>query len=480
MDEIQVFQLIAERENEKVEFKRLLDLESAPSKAEFIKDVISLANSAEPSGYMLVGVENNGTIVGWERFEEERIQQILSTYTEPVVQVRCHIVPTSNLMTVGVIEIRGLHKPHKVARNIERLSQNDVFVRHGSVVSRASPEEIINLHQKLQIYADVQQYVRAAVKHTELGNLQSAITAYSAAINLAPIAELFVARGKIYLQLCTRNDQLPVEKFARLAFDDFSNAIKVIAPKDVEKEARLNRLRSMLLLGEWKTDIRDQDIAWLRINTRERERGEVLYLEARDADFIVPNELNKAIALLDEAVQTGYTASEVFQLRAELNYRYAYNHGLALRDIDKAIVDATQSTPKLIECLVLKAHILAEMNRFSEAHDSLQRVRGLLKGEQVPRHFGLFADRLIDKILISYSLDSEFNQQNMKDDFLRTALQILTTIFLKRAVLVHGWVVPGLRDVVGADFWSVCKEIESLGISWYDSDRNDLLPPNTE
>jgi tetratricopeptide (TPR) repeat protein len=480
MDEIQVFQLIAERENERVEFKRLLDLESAPSKAEFIKDIIALANSAEPIGYMLVGVENNGTIVGWERFEEERIQQFLSTHTEPAVQVRCHIVPTSNLMTVGVIEVRGLHKPHKVARNIERLNQNDVFVRHGSVVVKASPEEIINLHQQMQIYADVQQYVRAAVKHTELGNLQNAITAYSTAINLAPIAELFVARGKIYLQLCAENDHPASAKLARSAFEDFSNAIKLIPSKDVEKLARLNRLTSIRLFDEWETDARDQDIAWLKMNTRERERGEVLYLEAREADFFDSRELDKALALLDESIRFGYTVPEVFQLRAELNYRYAYNHGLALRDIDKAIVDATQSAPKLIECLVLKAHILVEMNRFSEAHDSLQRVQGLLKGGQVPRHFDLFSNRLIDKILICYSLDSEFNQQNMKDDFLRTALQILTTIFLKRAILVHRWVVPGLRDVVGADFWSVCKEIESLGISWYDSDRNDLLPPSTE
>ena len=161
MDDIRLFQLIAESENERVEFKRLLDLGSAPSKAEFIKDVIALANSAEPIGYMLVGVENNGTIVGWERFEEERIQQILSTYIEPAVQAHCHIVPTSNLMSVGVIEIWGLHKPYKVTRNIERLTQNDVFVRHGSVVSKASPEEIIQTKSNI---TDVRGC--AAVRHS--------------------------------------------------------------------------------------------------------------------------------------------------------------------------------------------------------------------------------------------------------------------------------------------------------------------------
>ena len=66
MDETQLFQLIAEGENERIDFKRVLDLDSAAGKAEFVKDVISLANSASDTGFMLIGVENNGTIVGGE------------------------------------------------------------------------------------------------------------------------------------------------------------------------------------------------------------------------------------------------------------------------------------------------------------------------------------------------------------------------------------------------------------------------------
>jgi sulfatase modifying factor 1 len=46
---------------------------------------------------------------------------------------------------VEVIEIEGTHRPYKVARDVDNLKQNDVFVRHGSYVRPASPEEIIEM-----------------------------------------------------------------------------------------------------------------------------------------------------------------------------------------------------------------------------------------------------------------------------------------------------------------------------------------------
>ena len=82
MNEIQVFALIAEGENVQIEFKRELELTVARSKAEFIKDVIALANTAQDTGYLLVGVDDNKMLIGTRPLEEEQI--VVSGKREPV------------------------------------------------------------------------------------------------------------------------------------------------------------------------------------------------------------------------------------------------------------------------------------------------------------------------------------------------------------------------------------------------------------
>jgi len=148
MDEIKILSLIAEGENNRVDFKRELKLDSAQDKAEFIKDVISLANSSPNVSYLLFGVDDNKYIVGINQLPEEQIQQIVYTYITPTPQLQCFISPVNapTLPLVGVIEIRVVKKPCKVARAIEKLNQDDVFIRRGSVVAKPSPEEIVKMY----------------------------------------------------------------------------------------------------------------------------------------------------------------------------------------------------------------------------------------------------------------------------------------------------------------------------------------------
>ena len=54
MDEFKLLSLIGEGETIRIEFKREIDLKPADNKAEFIKDIIALANSAPEVGYLLV------------------------------------------------------------------------------------------------------------------------------------------------------------------------------------------------------------------------------------------------------------------------------------------------------------------------------------------------------------------------------------------------------------------------------------------
>jgi len=189
MDETKVLSLITEGESTKLDFKKELDLSSARGKAEFVKDLISLANSAEDSGCLIVGVDDNKQIIGIDELNEEQIQQIAYTYITPPVVIRCALVPIANagLLCVGIIEAKAQSKPHKVARAIDRLNQDDVFIRRGSVVMRASPEEIIAMHSvTTQPPREAQQYAQAAEAHIKLGNHDTAINLYTQAIERFP------------------------------------------------------------------------------------------------------------------------------------------------------------------------------------------------------------------------------------------------------------------------------------------------------
>jgi predicted HTH transcriptional regulator len=57
MNESELLQLIATGECEYIDFKRELNLKNSKQKAEFIKDVVALANSTKPNGYLLIGID---------------------------------------------------------------------------------------------------------------------------------------------------------------------------------------------------------------------------------------------------------------------------------------------------------------------------------------------------------------------------------------------------------------------------------------
>ena len=144
MDEQRLREIIALGENESADFKRELHINSSDEKAEFIKDLISLANSSIGVGYLIIGVDNSRNLLGTEALSEERLQQIAHTYIFPNILMNYSgIVIDSKL--IGVIEIQGTEKPHQVIKSIGRLVKNDVFVRHGSVVAKASPDEMFRI-----------------------------------------------------------------------------------------------------------------------------------------------------------------------------------------------------------------------------------------------------------------------------------------------------------------------------------------------
>ena len=491
MDEARVSSLIAEGENESIEFKSQLDLDSAHSRAEFIKDIISLANSATTMGYMLLGVNNDKMIAGITSLDEERIQQIIRAYIDPGVSLKCSVVPmlVPGCLSVGIIEVRTTNRPHEVRKGIDTLNQGDAFIRTGSVVVRASPNDIRRmLESEATAMRETRQYSQAAEKHLQLGNLENAIAAYSEAIIRAPSAGLFLARAQVHQRHQTAGIIPKLnEKRLALGLKDCSDALELADDLDTQKAARLGRLR---LCGQWNVALEDEhrsiidylerswenDIEWLEEHTANVERGQFLYLrEVSRLAVVVYYEdgwpKDGTIAGLTEALGLGYREPEVYYCRA-LAHCFTTNYGLALQDINTAINQGIKKS-KLVDCLRVRAAILLEVGRFKEACIDLAKTNGWSPTEI--ELFGLHSEgyRLQEQIAyrigigIKYSL---FEEQ----DLYRAILVGLLISRLQPAVigpkggekirlkpnLARLWpeVAPTLRAFVGDEVWRACLD----------------------
>ena len=147
-----------------------------------------------------MGVNDAKLVVGTAELPEEQIQSVCDTYITPPVSVRCYSIPFSvpHLPLVGVIEIRARRRPHRVARALEHLSKEDVFVRHGSVVARAAADEIIRMDEGwLRSAERNRKRLVVANGKLRLGNWRGAIEEYSKVIDAEPMAEVYLARGSI-------------------------------------------------------------------------------------------------------------------------------------------------------------------------------------------------------------------------------------------------------------------------------------------
>lgn len=463
MDESKVLFLIAEGEGTTIEFKRELDLSSAKGKAEFIKDIISLANSARDISYLLIGVDKNKSIVGTANLEEERIQQIAQTYIDPPITLECRIIPVKlpAMAMIGVIAIRSTTKPHKVIRSIEHVVQNKVFVRHGSVVVEASPDEVIDMRDETRMNAEAQQHVRAAKTHIKLNKHEEAIEAYSRAIELSPTAELYLARGKIHESL----------QHTDMAYEDYATVVELTQSIELQKEARFGRMRlypevaSVAPSGNSNAYYQtwNQDQKWLKAHTTGREYGQVLYLDVCTEDYfsgLTNGHPEEFIAILDEAIRHGYIEAGVYYFRAIANFD-ACNYGLALSDIDTAINLIIEGNKDVADYLCVRANILVRLgtlhasskkDRFKEAFDNLERARRV-SGEEFPESFGYLTHGLEMDILYKYALEYEFTHR--RENKLRNVL--LQSIIAQWDDFDHfsennPEFARVIREIVGEDF----------------------------
>lgn len=138
----QLRELIAGGESLTVEFKRKFT-----SEAKIAKELIAFANSK--GGYLLVGVDDDKTIVG-VRSEKEEISQVevvCRYYIDPPLEPEIEIVNIEYKDVVVVRVVESDEKPHRMTvdvhgKNLEKLHERPVFVREGAAALQASKEVI--------------------------------------------------------------------------------------------------------------------------------------------------------------------------------------------------------------------------------------------------------------------------------------------------------------------------------------------------
>jgi len=157
-------ELLEEEESIHLEFKEALDLSNANARAraKFLREVLSLANSPIRVGYLVIGIEDETKrTIGINGITEEQVQQIIAEYCRPKIKFDFSLVEHDG-KKVGVMVIYPVHPPYTLTKStsydelVEELKKpktiqlrpNQVFLRRGSIIGEADPDEIIEMAQR--------------------------------------------------------------------------------------------------------------------------------------------------------------------------------------------------------------------------------------------------------------------------------------------------------------------------------------------
>ncbi len=163
----EIDELVEVWETTSVDFKRELYLDTAAERAEFVKDILGLVNTqASGRRWLIVGFDDKTRDYylpakpsekgfWFEKINQDRIEQILSNYIAPTIEIRYELVNYKN-GKVGKIEIlRDAKKlPYRVLKSLgdkkdkKRIEENQIFVRHGSHTVEPSQDELQDLYDE--------------------------------------------------------------------------------------------------------------------------------------------------------------------------------------------------------------------------------------------------------------------------------------------------------------------------------------------
>jgi predicted HTH transcriptional regulator len=129
-------ELISAGESTTIEFKR-----KATTPVKLAKEIAAIANTS--GGYLIVGVDDNGTIYGIqsEKSESDIVEQACNFFIEPPIEPEIEIISVYNKDILILKITESLVKPHKViSEDIDKNKISKVYIRLGEKSVEASRE----------------------------------------------------------------------------------------------------------------------------------------------------------------------------------------------------------------------------------------------------------------------------------------------------------------------------------------------------
>lgn len=137
-----VKRIVARGEGQHIEFKRRV-----PTHERIAKEMIAFANTG--GGTVLIGVNDDGSIVGVKDSEEEEfsLRQAVSSHCRPAVRWRSYRVPVTNKRDILVVTVpRSVLKPHFLLPG--GGDGQTAYIRIDEMSVEASPETVALLRSE--------------------------------------------------------------------------------------------------------------------------------------------------------------------------------------------------------------------------------------------------------------------------------------------------------------------------------------------
>jgi len=198
--------LLKKEEGPKLDFKLKIDLYTESGKKEFAKDVSAIANSRGGRGYLIIGVvDKTKELIGLsdeEVFEEERVQQIVSTRCEPPIPVEVEFIRIED-KKLGVITIYdGNQKPYQIKET------GAFYIRRGSTTDVMRKQEILNLFEEnLDITIETCPIIKSDAKLLDISLLESYFNKKNIIMNDENRSLLLESAGIIFRERESREER---------------------------------------------------------------------------------------------------------------------------------------------------------------------------------------------------------------------------------------------------------------------------------
>lgn len=165
--------LLSRDEGPKLDFKAKLSLRTESEKKDLAKLVSAIANSRGGRGYLIYGIaDKTKEVLGVDptTFQEEQIQQIISSRCIPPIPLKVDVLPYKQKHIAVITIYRSEQRPHQLR------DTGSFFIRRGSTTDTAQRVEIAAMLQEVGLVVqETTPIFRATVEHIDLAKITQAV-----------------------------------------------------------------------------------------------------------------------------------------------------------------------------------------------------------------------------------------------------------------------------------------------------------------